>query len=301
MSLSEAARVAGYKDPRQASYQLMRNPKVKQEFNFLMSEVKKKYDLIQLSMVDSYGASSAGLYALSENYLYTVEAFRQYLRHLTPDGTLAISRWVKLPPRDSLKLFATAMEALKHEGLDTPEMSLVLIRSWQTSTLLVKNGIISEEEIKSLKIFCEERNFDLAYYNGMQKQEANRFNILQEPYFFTGVEGLLKKKDFFTQYKFDISSTSDERPYFYHFFKWNTFSEIFSLRGSGGLYLMEWGYLILVASLILALLASVVLILLPLITYRNIKSVPKVFGKSKVVVYFFALGIAFLFSFGPQL
>ena len=41
MSLSEAARVAGYKDPRQASYQLMRNPKVKQEFNFLMSEVKK--------------------------------------------------------------------------------------------------------------------------------------------------------------------------------------------------------------------------------------------------------------------
>ncbi len=45
MSLSEAARVAGYKDPRQASYQLMRNPKVKQEFNFLMSEVKKKYEL----------------------------------------------------------------------------------------------------------------------------------------------------------------------------------------------------------------------------------------------------------------
>ena len=260
-----------------------------------LSGSKKKYDLIQLSMVDSYGASSAGLYALSENYLYTVEAFRQYLRHLRSDGILAISRWVKLPPRDSLKLFATAMEALKQEGMNAPEMSLVLIRSWQTSTLLVKNGIISEEEIKSLKLFCEERNFDLAYYNGMQKQEANRFNILQEPYFFTGIEGIVKQKDFFSQYKFDILPTSDERPYFYHFFKWNTFSEIFSLRGSGGLYLMEWGYLILVASLILALFASVVLILLPLISYRKIKSVSKVFGKSKVVVYFFALGIAFLF------
>ena len=45
MSFTEAARVAGYKDPRQASYQLMKNPKVKQEFNFLMSEVKKKYEL----------------------------------------------------------------------------------------------------------------------------------------------------------------------------------------------------------------------------------------------------------------
>ena len=260
-----------------------------------LSGSKKKYDLIQLSMVDSYGASSAGLYALSENYLYTVEAFRQYLRHLTPGGTLAISRWVKLPPRDSLKLFATAMEALEYEGMNAPEMSLVLIRSWQTSTLLVKNGIISEEEIKSLKLFCEERNFDLAYYNGMKKQEANRFNILQEPYFFIGIEGILKQKGFFTQYKFDILPTSDQRPYFYHFFKWNTFSEIFSLRGSGGLYLMEWGYLILVASLILALFASVILILLPLISYRNIKSAPKVFGKTKVLVYFFALGIAFLF------
>jgi len=260
-----------------------------------LSGIKKKYDLIQLSMVDSYGASSAGLYALSENYLYTVEAFRQYLRHLTPDGTLAISRWVKLPPRDSLKLFATAIEALKEEGMTAPEMSLVLIRSWQTSTLLVKNGIISEDEIKSLKLFCEERNFDLAYYHGMQKYEANRFNILQETYFFTGIEGILKEKGFLGRYKFDILPTSDERPYFYHFFKWNTFSEIFSLRGSGGLYLMEWGYLILVASLLLALFASVVLILLPLITYRNSKSVSKVFGKSKVAVYFFALGIAFLF------
>ena len=260
-----------------------------------LSGSKKKYDLIQLSMVDSYGASSAGLYALNENYLYTVEAFRQYLRHLKPGGTLAISRWVKLPPRDSLKLFSTAIEALKDEGMNPPEMSLVLIRSWQTSTLLVKNGIISEEEIRSLKLFCEERNFDLAYYNGMQKQEANRFNILQEPYFFTGIEGLLNKKYFFSQYKFDILPTYDERPYFYHFFKWNTFSEIFSLRGSGGLYLMEWGYLILVASLILALFASVILILLPLLSYRNIKNTPKIFGKSKVVVYFFALGIAFLF------
>lgn len=260
-----------------------------------LSGSKKKYDLIQLSMVDSYGASSAGLYALNENYLYTEEAFRQYLRHLTPGGMLAISRWVKLPPRDSLKLFATAIEALKQEGMNAPEMSLALIRSWQTSTLLVKNGIISEEEIKSLKLFCEERNFDLVYYNGMQKEEANRFNILQEPYFFTGIEGILKDKGFFSQYKFDILPTSDERPYFYHFFKWNTFSEIYSLRGSGGLYLMEWGYLILAASLILALFTSVVLILLPLSTYKNIKSAQKGFGKTKVLVYFFALGIAFLF------
>lgn len=255
----------------------------------------KKYDLIQLSMVDSYGAASAGLYALSENYLYTVEAFRQYLQHLAPGGMLAISRWIKLPPRDSLKLVATAVESLKREGVTTPGMSLILIRGWQTSTLLVKNGMISEEEIKALKHFSEERNFDLGYYHGMQKSETNRYNILHEPYFFTGIEGVLEQKEFLKQYKFDISPTSDERPYFYHFFKWDTLSEIYTLRGSGGLYLMEWGYLILVVSLILALFVSVILILLPLISYKSMQSSPKIFGKSKVVLYFFTLGVAFLF------
>ncbi len=261
----------------------------------LLSASKEKYDLIQLALVDSYGAASAGLYALSENYLYTVEAFRQYLLHLTPGGYLALTRWIKLPPRDSLKLFATAIEALRQEGIDTPEKSLLLIRSWQTSTLLVKNGIITPEEIKSLKTFCEERNFDLAYYSAIQEHEANRFNILEDPYFFIGAKALLEQKDFFDRYKFDIRPATDDKPYFYHFFKWEVFGEIFSLRGSGGLYLMEWGYLILVASLILALFSSIVLILLPLVSYKRNQTSINTFGKTKIVFYFFALGLAFLF------
>lgn len=260
-----------------------------------LSESKKKYDLIQLSLLDSYNAASAGLYALSENYLYTNEAFSQYLQHLAPGGYLTISRWIKLPPRDSLKLVATAVEALKQEGVENPQKSIIVIRGWQTSTLLIKNGVISEEEINSIKHFSEERNFDLVYYHGMQKSEANRYNILHEASFYRGIEGVLNEKDFFEKYKFDITPTSDERPYFYHFFKWDTLSEIYALRGSGGLYLMEWGYLILVISLILAVIISVVLILLPLISYRNIQTNQKKLGKSKVLVYFFTLGIAFLF------
>ncbi|MFT7824704.1 MAG: hypothetical protein ABXS92_08070 [Sulfurimonas sp.] len=262
-----------------------------------ISGSKKEYDLIQLVLVDSFGAASAGLYALSENYLYTVEAFRQYLRRLAPGGYLSISRWIKLPPRDSLKLFATAIEALRQEGIKAPGESLVLIRSWQTSTLLVRNGTFSHEEIKSLKAFCEERNFDLAYYNGMQESEANRFNILEEPYFYLGASAMVDpgQRDFPDRYRFDIRPATDDKPYFYHFFKWETLSEIFSLQGAGGLYLMEWGYLILVVSLMLALFASVVLILLPLVSYQKVQAGSNAFGKTGTVLYFFALGLAFLF------
>ena len=80
----------------------------------------KRYDLIQVALIDSFGASSAGLYALSENYLYTLEAFTRYLEHLAPGGILSITRWIKIPPRDSLKLFVTVVEALERVGVAAP-------------------------------------------------------------------------------------------------------------------------------------------------------------------------------------
>ncbi len=257
---------------------------------------KEKYDLIQMVMVDSFGASSAGLQSLSENYLYTVEALQLYLQHLKPDGYLSFTRWLKLPPRDTLKLFATALTALERNGVEYPQKHLVLIRGLQTSTLLIKNDIFSSEELEVLKRFCDKRFFDIAYYYGLSESETNRYNILDKPYFFQGTQALLEnREEYYRNYKFDIRPASDDRPYFYHFFKWETLYEIFALRGTGGLHLLEWGYLVLIASLFQAVIASIVLILLPLIRYRKAEKIRIVTSKKRVLVYFFALGLGFLF------
>ena len=257
---------------------------------------KEKYDLIQMAMVDSFGASSAGLQSLSENYLYTVEALQLYLQHLKPEGYLSFTRWLKLPPRDTLKLFATAIEALERNGVEDPKKHLILIRGLQTSTLLIKNGVFSAAEITELKRFCDKRFFDIAYYSGLPKPETNRYNILDKPYFFQGTHALLKnREEYYSDYKFDIRPASDDRPYFYHFFKWETLEEIFALRGTGGLQLLEWGYLVLVSALLQAVIASIVLILLPLIRYRKAEKSRITTSKKRVLVYFFALGLGFLF------
>jgi spermidine synthase len=58
-----------------------------------------RYDLIQLPLLDSFATAAAGTHSLSESYIYTIEAFEQYLDHLRPGGYLAITRWLKLPPR----------------------------------------------------------------------------------------------------------------------------------------------------------------------------------------------------------
>ncbi len=263
---------------------------------------KERYDLIQVALLDSFSASSAGLYALSENYLYTVEALQDDLRHLQPGGLLAITRWVTLPPRDALKLFAAAVVALERFRVADPGSRLALVRSWKTSTLLVKNGAFDGDDIAAIKAFCAARSFDVAFYPGMRPEEANRYNVVEPPDLFDGAAALLGpgREEFLQSYKFHISPATDDKPHFFHFFKWRSLPELLSLKGRGGLPLLEWGYPVLVVTLVQAALASLLLIGLPMawVTWvgaRQNKVMPLAASRGRVLVYFLAIGFGFMF------
>jgi spermidine synthase len=251
------------------------------------------YDLIQVALLDSFGTASAGLYGLSENYLYTVEALQAYLNRLTPGGMLSVTRWLSLPPRDALKLFATAVSALERNGVTNPAARLSMIRGWKTVTLLVKNSDFTSNEIAAIKEFSRTRSFDLAYYPGMRADEANRFNILSQPYYFDGAVALLspQRQDFIGRYKFYIEPATDDRPHFFRLFKWNAAAEIFALREQGGMPLLDWSYPLLVATLAQAFAASVLLILAPLALSHCRRTLPS----APVALYFLAIGFAFMF------
>jgi len=301
---------------------------------------RERYGLIQVALLDSFGTASAGLYGMSENYLYTVEAMQAYLGRLTPGGMLAVTRWLTLPPRDALKLFATAVTALERSGVSNghsidaatdnktrharsplptplpqawraerggrsrtneslrefqvnPAARLVMIRGWKTVTLLVKNSDFTAPEIAALKEFCRARSFDVAYYPGIHADEANRYNVLAQPYFYDGAVALLgpQRQDFIDQYKFYIEPATDDRPHFFRFFKWNAVAELFALREQGGMPLLDWSYPLLVVTLVQAFAASVVLILAPLALSRCRRTLPSV----PVALYFLAIGFAFMF------
>jgi spermidine synthase len=261
---------------------------------------EQRYDLIHVALLDSFSASSAGLYALAENYLYTVQAVQDDLRHLEPGGLLAITRWVTLPPRDALKLFAAAVAALEHSGVADPASRLALVRSWQTSTLLVKNGAFSSEDIAAIKAFCIERSFDVAFYPGMKPHEANRYNVVAPPDLFDGATALLGpgRNEFLQSYKFHIAAATDDKPHFFHFFRWRSLTELLSLKDQGGLPLLEWGYPVLVATLAQALVASLLLIAAPAawVTWAATRRRASVLGsRRRVLVYFAAIGLAFMF------
>ena len=205
---------------------------------------------------------------------------------------------MQLPPRGALKLFATAVAALGRRGVAEPGARLALVRSWDAATLLVKNGPLSDADAAAIRAFADERGFDLAWLPGMARDEANRYNVLAGPLLFDGAKALLgdDAEAFVDSYKFHIAPATDDRPHFFRFFKWSALPELLTLRGRGGNALIEWGYLIVVATLAQAAVASVVLIVLPLLRLeRGTVARKGIGGGARVVVYFFALGLAFLF------
>ena len=268
------------------------------EVRGFIARSRDSFDLIQVALLDSFGSTAAGLGSLNESQLYTVEALEAYLQRLAPGGLLAFTRWVSLPPRDSLRLFATAIAALERRGVAEPGRSLALIRGWNTSTLLVRNGAFPAAQIVAIREFCRERAFDIAHVQGMATDEANVFNLLERDDFFAGAQALLgpQRQAFLDRYKFDLTPASDDRPYFFHFFKWRTLPELLALRSRGGLPPLDWGYPVLVMALLQAVLVSLLLILLPLAvagTRQAFAAAPAQLRR-RVPGYFLALGLGFM-------
>lgn len=265
------------------------------EARSFVSRSEGGYDCIQVSLLDSFGTSAAGGYGLSESYLYTVEALTDLYRRLSPGGVLSITRWLQVPPRDSLKLLATSILALERSGSPSPGEQIALIRSWKTTTLLMKKGAFSVDDRERMRTFCEKRSFDIDHCPGIRPGEAPSFNRLDQPYLAEGAAQLLgaQREAYLDRYKLAIEPATDDRPYFFHSFKWRTAPEILAMKARGGLPLMEWTYPVLIVTLAQALILSLGLIVIPLFFLER-KGTRGVHG-GRLVLYFSALGLAFLF------
>src|SRR5438270_999902 len=88
---------------------------------------KQLFDVVQMTLVDTWASTAAGAFALSENNLYTVEAFREYFDHLKPNGMIAVTRWEFKRPREALRVVSQAIEALHGMGIADPRRHFVVV------------------------------------------------------------------------------------------------------------------------------------------------------------------------------
>ncbi|MDH3745577.1 MAG: SAM-dependent methyltransferase, partial [Acidobacteriota bacterium] len=256
------------------------------------------FDLIIQEVGSGGAAGTASAHSITETYAYTVEAFQLSIERLSDTGVLAIGGELGSPPRTSMKLFATAAKALELSGRD-PREHVVAIRSWNQFVILVKPSGVSNADVAAIRTFCKERFFDLAYLPGMAELDANRYNHLDEPVLFRGARALLgpARERFIRDYKFRLAPATDDRPYFFQFFRWSALGELLELRARGGTALLEVGYLVLIAVLLQAALAGFLIILLPLILVRSSVGTAGIADRSagRIGLYFLCLGLGFLF------
>ncbi|MDH7500007.1 MAG: SAM-dependent methyltransferase [candidate division NC10 bacterium] len=257
-----------------------------------LSSTRQKYDLIELSLMDSYAATASGARALNENYLYTVESIRDLWGHLTEKGAFAITRWNDTPPRGTLKMLNLCISAL--EGMKVQEIHrhLFCIRSMRTFTMVISRSPLSEHQIQAGKAFARARLFDLVHYPGIRPEEANRYIRTESPLYEEGARSLLSEErdSFVKNYPFDLSAPTDRRPYYYNFFQWKALPFLLQ-AGPQRIPFTEWGYFLLVICLLVAAGISFLLILLPLF----FSSFPPPRGRLSVFLYFALLGIGYLF------
>ena len=278
---------------------LYRDPRVRihvAEARDYLRATPERYDLIQVAGLGSFNAAAAGLHAASESYRYTVEAIHDGLERLRPGGVLAFTHWIKVPPRDGVKLFLTLVTALEARGETRPAQRLAWIRGWNTGTMMVKRGAWSAAEIEAIRGFARSHSFDLVHYPGIAAPEANRFNRLDRPWFFEAAAALLgpERERFVERYKFRVEPARDERPYFGHFLKWTHLPELLALQRRGGIGLLELAYPLLAITLAVSVAAGVLLILAPLAWLPAPSRLAAGPTRAGVCVYFLCIGFAFL-------
>ena len=255
-----------------------------------------RWDIVVLPPLDPFGG---GLHGSAGSPLYTVEAFGDYLGRLAPRGLLAVGRWASAPPRDTLRAFATAVEALRRRGISDPGRHLAWIRGWRTTAMLVTEAPLTDAEIAAVRTFATVRGFDLAWLPGLRPEESNRFDVLERDWYAEGARALLGRDAaaFLARYPFDVEPATDDRPFFFHTLKLKTLLELLGRPERAALNMVEWGYPLLLATLVQALVASLLLIAAPLLALRQREgpAAPAATEKGRVLVFFAALGLAFLF------
>lgn len=173
----------------------------------------EKYRVVQATLVDTWASTAAGAFALSENNLYTSDAFYDYLTHLTDDGVLAFTRWGFDVPRESLRLLSLAIDAFARIGEADPASHVIVIRDdasklygWGAQdTVLISRHSFSEADLARAKQLIAESKLELVYLPG--EPVSNAFGRL-----LTSAD----PRAFWRDYQYDVSPVGDDRPFFFY-------------------------------------------------------------------------------------
>ena len=222
-----------------------------------------------MTLVDTWASTAAGAFALSENNLYTVDAFREYFEHLKPDGMIAITRWEFAKPREALRVVSQAMEALHELGVADTSQNFIVVSDGALDT----DGKPVLVLAKKTPFTMEEQKAVLNHIEGSDGNGANlNLHVLYMPA--TGdrpgmahpaFAELIRGQDaraFSATYPYNVSPVTDNAPFFFFTLKPE---QVFRGSDAGGIdWKVNLGIAILGIVLIVSIVAVMLFLVLPL-------------------------------------
>jgi spermidine synthase len=255
---------------------------------------RQRYDVVEMTLVDTWASTAAGAFALSENNLYTVEAFREYFEHLRPDGMIAITRWEFAKPREALRVVSQAMEALRQMGVKDSSQNFIVV----SDGLLNTDGRPVVVLAKKSPFTLQEQRTVLDHIQGSHGQDANlNLHVLYlpatadqpgmaQPAFAELIRGQ-DPRAFSESYRYDVSPVTDNAPFFFFTLKPE---QVFRGSDEGGIdWKVNLGIAILGIVLLVSVAAVIVFLVLPLGLSPETRS-----GRSLRVLYFVAIGLGYI-------
>ena len=251
--------------------------------SFLRS-TPQHFDVVQMTLVDTWASTAAGAFALSENNLYTVEAFREYFNHLKPDGMVAITRWEFRHPREALRVVAVAMEALHRMGVANPARNFIVASQGELDAdgipvvvLAKKTPFTPAEETAVITHFDHYSELDPLYMPSQPGQ--NPFSELiasNDPYAFA------------RSYAYNVAPVTDNAPFFFFTLKPGQILGEQGLR-EGIDWKVNLGVLVLLLVLVISVVAVLAFLVLPLaLKSRRGRQSPL------PLLYFIAVGLGYI-------
>ena len=186
--------------------------------HFLAAAAGDRYDVIQLSGVDSYSGTPGAAHVFSENYLYTAEAFDLYLSRLSDEGILNMMRLEFVPPREMLRAEVTAVAALRRAGVTEPARHVIMLtaRGDNFTALLVKKTPFTRQEEDRVRAWAAASRF--FYLSASPSDNARRANLYQ---LFLSLGDPVRERSFVLAYPYDVSPATDDRPFFFNYSYWS--------------------------------------------------------------------------------
>jgi hypothetical protein len=249
---------------------------------------KVKYGVLTATLVDTWASTAAGAFALSENNLYTSDAFRDYLEHLTDDGILAVTRWGFEPPRESLRLVSLAIDALRRMGRTEPWRHVIAVRRGDAKevgaldSILVSPSPFTPEDMRKTEDFIREMKMEEALYLP-DKDTANPFNRLLRS---------SNPQDYQRAYPFDISPVSDNRPFFFYTVQPRDLWNFLAIRSTNIDHKINRAVPLVIGLAAVSIVATIVVLLLPPLVLRT--RLPPRKGVLTFLLYFLFIGAGYI-------